>query len=77
MRGNKSVYQAIGLVGHFGFMILVPVVLCFAAGLYLDRWLGTKFIVIIFFFIGALTGARNIFAIVKKMYSDKDEREQE
>nr|AGS54042.1 hypothetical protein [uncultured bacterium contig00048] len=75
MLRNKGVQQAIGLVGQFGFMILVPVLLCFAAGLYLDRWLGTNFIVIIFFFIGALTGARNIFVLVKKMYEDKDERE--
>jgi hypothetical protein len=75
MLGNKSVHQAISLVGQFGFMILVPVVFCFAAGLYLDKWLGTNFIVFIFFFIGALTGARNIFVIVKKMYEDKDESE--
>jgi F0F1-type ATP synthase assembly protein I len=75
MQGNKGVYQAIGLVGQFGFLILVPVVLCFAAGLYLDKWLGTNFLVIIFFFIGALTGTRNIFVLVKKLYSNdtKDE----
>jgi hypothetical protein len=75
MLGNKGVHQAIGLVGQFGFLILVPVAICFGAGLYLDKWLGTNFLAIIFFFIGALTGTRNIFAIVKKMYSDKDESE--
>ncbi len=47
--------------------MIVPILLCTFAGIFLDRLLGTSFIVIILFFIGALAGFRNIFVFAKGM----------
>lgn len=73
MGKDKGLYKAIALVGQFGFAILVPALLCFWVGLKLDRWLGTNFLVIIFFFIGAFSGIINIFILAKKIGSGKKE----
>lgn len=54
------------LITQFGINMLVPIALCFFAGLYLDKWLGTNFIVIIAFFVGALAGGRNVYILAKK-----------
>lgn len=69
---DKGISQALTLVGQFGFMILVPALLCFWAGYRLDQWLGTKFLVIIFFFIGAISGIVNILALASKIGGGKD-----
>jgi F0F1-type ATP synthase assembly protein I len=75
MGSNKGVYQAIALAGQFGFTILVPALLCFWVGYRLDKWLGTNFLVIIFFFIGAIAGIVNIFILAKKIGSGKNEED--
>jgi F0F1-type ATP synthase assembly protein I len=76
MQGNNSVYQAIALAGQFGFTILVPALLCFWVGYRLDKWLGTNFLVIIFFFIGAIAGIVSIFTLAKKIGRSKDESDE-
>ncbi|MCL2719608.1 MAG: AtpZ/AtpI family protein [Lachnospiraceae bacterium] len=75
MKLDKGVSQAIALAGQFGFTILVPAFLCFWVGYRLDNWLGTNFLVIIFFFIGALAGIMNIFILAKKIGSSKKDKE--
>ena len=67
MKLDKSVRYALALVGQFGFSMLVPIFLLFWLGLRLDRWLGTNFLVIIFFFAGALVGMWNVYALVKRL----------
>ena len=47
--------------------MIVPILLCTFAGIFLDRLFSTSFIVIILFFLGALAGFRNIFIFAKNM----------
>lgn len=47
--------------------MIVPILLCTFAGIFLDRLLSTSFIVIIMFFLGALAGFRNIFIFARNM----------
>ncbi len=54
------------LITQFGINMLVPIGLCFFAGIYVDKWLHTNFIAIILFFIGALAGFRNVYILAKK-----------
>ena len=51
--------------------MLVPILLCTFGGIFLDRLLGTSFIVIILFFVGALAGFTNIFKTVRADTSSK------
>ena len=45
--------------------MIVPILLCTFAGIFLDRLFSTSFIVIILFFLGALAGFRNIYVFAK------------
>ena len=61
--------------------MIVPILLCTFAGIFLDRLFSTSFIVIILFFLGAMAGFRNIFVFARNMNrktthlgSDADEK---
>lgn len=65
LRYQKEVFRSFTMVIQFGITMLVPILLCTFLGIFLDRLIGTSFIVIILFFFGALAGFTNIFKIVK------------
>lgn len=68
---NRSVYRSLVLITQFGINMLVPVLLCMFAGIFLDDRLGTSFWAILLFFVGALAGFTNIFRMAKHIYQDK------
>ncbi len=69
MNYDKGVYRSIVQILQFGINMLVPILLCTFLGIFLDRILGTSFLVIVFFFIGAVAGARNIYIFARQIYS--------
>lgn len=75
---SRKTVQMLTLITQFGINMLVPIFLCFFLGLFLDRKLGTNFLMIVFFFIGAIAGFRNIYLFSKKNLksesSGKDKR---
>ena len=68
---NRSVYQSLVMIGQFGINMLVPVFACSFLGIFLDKKLGTSYLVIILFFAGALAGGRNVYRFAQKIY-EKD-----
>lgn len=74
MKFNRSVYQALTMIGQFGINMLVPVFACSFLGIFLDRKLQTNWLVIVFFCIGALAGGRNVYRFAKKIYSRNSEQ---
>lgn len=68
MKYQNSVYRSLAQILQFSINMLVPIIMCTFIGIYLDRWLGTSFIVIIMFFLGAAAGARNIYRFAKAIY---------
>ena len=69
MSYDKGVYRSLTQIIQFGINMLVPIILCTFLGIFLDRILGTSFIVIILFFLGALAGGRNVYIFAKQIYS--------
>ncbi len=65
---KRSVYQSMALITQFGINMLVPILLCSFAGMYLDRKFGTAFWFVLLFFVGAFAGFRNIYILAKKIY---------
>lgn len=61
------------MLSQFGINMLVPIGLCTAAGIWLDKKCNTSFWVIVLFFMGAIAGFQNIFKMAKSMFSTKDE----
>lgn len=68
---DKSVYQSLMLISQFGINMLVPIFLCSFLGMWLDKKLGTSYIMIILFFVGALAGFRNIYMMAKRIFDDR------
>ena len=69
---KKSVYQSLTVITQFGINMLVPIFMCSFAGLFLDRKLGTAFLFVLLFFVGALAGFRNIFILARKIYEGEE-----
>jgi F0F1-type ATP synthase assembly protein I len=73
-KSDRNTFKALAMITQFGINILVPVFLCVFAGIWLDRFFGTSFIVVILFFLGAAAGFRNIYIMSKDIYGDKEGR---
>ena len=71
LKYHKNVYQSFVLIIQFSINMIVPIFLCTLLGAFLDRKLGTSYIVIILFFLGAVAGFRNIFYMARNVYEDK------
>ena len=71
MKLDKNVFRYLTLITQFGIYMLVPFFLCYFAGMFLDKKLGTSFFMVILFFIGALAGFRNIYVLAQKLTRDK------
>lgn len=65
---NRNVYQSLTMISQFGINMLVPVIVCSFLGIFLDKKLGTSYLVIILFFIGAAAGARNCYVFAKRIF---------
>jgi len=73
---DKDVYRSMTLITQFGINMLVPIFLCTFIGIFLDKKLGTQFIVIILFFLGAAAGARNVYLFARGIYDKpKDKKD--
>lgn len=72
MNYNRTVFQSLTLISQFAIHMLVPIFLCCAIGYWLDEKFQTSCWFIIFFFLGALAGGRNVFHLAKKTYDSDD-----
>lgn len=68
MSYNRNVFHALTMISQFGINMLVPIFICTFIGIAIDKKCGTSFWIIIFFFIGAAAGGRNVFAFARKIY---------
>lgn len=68
MKFNRNVYHSLMMISQFGINMLVPIFLCSFLGIFIDKKCGTSFWIVIWFFIGAFAGFRNVFRVAKKIY---------
>ncbi len=73
MKFNRSVYQALTMIGQFGINMLVPVFVCSFLGMFLDKKLGTSFLVVILFFVGAVAGGYNVYRFSRQIFARESE----
>lgn len=74
MKFNRSVYQALTMIGQFGINMLVPVFVCSFLGIFLDKKLGTNFLVVILFFVGAVAGGYNVYRFSRQIFARESEQ---
>lgn len=73
MRFNRKVYQALTMIGQFGINMLVPVFICSFLGMFLDKKLGTNFLVVVLFFVGAVAGGYNVYRFARGIFTEGSE----
>lgn len=69
MKYRRNVHSALVMVTQFGLNMLVPIFICSFLGIWLDKKLGTNWIMVALFFVGALAGGRNVFVFAKRIYT--------
>lgn len=73
---ERKVYQSLAMVTQFGLNMIVPVCAMSAAGIWLDQRLGTSWITILFFVVGAVAGGQNVYRCAMRMCDgEKSDRE--
>lgn len=71
VKKSSNNFRILSYVTQFSINMLVPIFLCSFAGYYIDNKFGTSVFFIILFFVGAIAGARNIYILARKEYSDE------
>ena len=78
MNYKKSVYTTFAMISQVGFSMVVPILLCTYAGVWLEEKFDFPWTVIMIV-VGVLAGVRNVIAMVKRMKQiaeeDTDEEE--
>ena len=67
MKDKSVIVRCLSMVSQFTIHMLVPIGMCSYAGYLLDKKCNTSFWFIVFFFVGALAGGRNIYQLAQKI----------
>lgn len=76
MRYKKSVYTTLAMISQVGLSMVVPILLCTYAGVWLEERYDFPYTVIMIV-VGVLAGVRNVIAIVKRMQQIAEEESDE
>lgn len=76
MRYKKSVYTTFAMISQVGLSMVVPILLCTYAGVWLEERYDFSYTVIMIV-VGVLAGIRNVIAIVKRMQQITEEESDE
>lgn len=76
MRYKKSVYTTFAMISQVGLSMVVPILLCTYAGVWLEERYDFPYTVIMIV-VGVLAGVRNVIAIVKRMQQIVEEESDE
>lgn len=76
MKYKKSVYATFALISQLGISMIVPILLCTYAGVWLEERYEFPF-TIIFIVLGILAGGRNVIALVQRVKQQAEEESDE
>lgn len=71
---KKSVYKSLAMISQVGIAMLVPIFMCCALGLFLEKRFSFPAFVPLFF-LGALAGMRNVYVMLSGIYKEDDKKE--
>ncbi len=69
---RKKTVRAFMLVTQLGLIMIVSMGMTTTLGIWLDRKLGTSFITVILFFVGAVAGGQSVYRMVKQFDEDDE-----
>jgi len=69
----KDLFKELTLVTQLGLTMVGSILLCFAIGYFLDKWLGTRGIfLIIFIILGVIGGGFTVYRQILQLYEKRD-----
>lgn len=68
-----SIIKILSMLIQFTLVMLVPTVGLFFLGMFLDNLLGTSFLSMIFFFVGAAGGMCGVYKLVRSYFKDDNQ----
>ncbi len=74
MKFDKSVFATLALVSQLGLSMIVPIVLCTYAGVWLENKFSFPFTIILIV-LGILAGGRNVYILLKDAIKKEPEGE--
>lgn len=74
---NKGIVKSLMLVSQIGFSMLVPILLCLFAGVFLNNLCSTVYFVPVFLVLGIGASIRNVYLLTKSLYAKDKKREDE
>lgn len=74
MKFDKSVFATLALVSQLGLSMIVPIVLCTYAGVWLENKFSFPFTIILIV-LGILAGGRNVYVLLKNAMKKEPEGE--
>lgn len=72
MKDNNIIVRCLSMISQFTIHMLVPICMCSYVGYLLDKKWNTDLMFVLFFFIGALAGGRNVYRLAQKISGGKD-----
>ena len=74
MKKPRKVFQALTMILQFGLNMIVPIAICMALGIWLDKKYDMPWVILILFFAGALAGFTSIYKMAKPFMKSERKR---
>ena len=74
MKNPRKVFQALTMILQFGLNMIVPIAICMALGIWLDKKYDMPWVILILFFAGALAGFTSIYKLAKPCMKSERKR---
>lgn len=62
----------LSLITQLGLVMIVSIGMATAVGIWLDKKLGTSWLMVLFFFAGAIAGGKSVYQMIQKTFDDGD-----
>lgn len=72
---NSRIVKALMLVTQLGISMMVPIFLCVFAGGWIDKKVGTGWVMPVFLFLGIAAAFRNVYYLLKPFYAKDKAKE--
>lgn len=69
---KRKTFQTLALITQLGLIMISSVGIASGIGIWLDRKLGTTFITVVMFFLGAIAGFQAVYRMVRQIFKDED-----
>lgn len=69
---KRKTFQTLTLITQLGLIMITAIGMTTALGVWLDHKLGTSFLTVILFFVGAVGGAQGVYRMINRIFGDDD-----